>query len=70
MIALTFFNSEVRIYSPIQKCLRKMNASERRDYSVQLSDYIFNLARSGADSVVNSRKMNSVLDPWWGETYE
>ncbi len=47
-----------------------MNTSERRDYSVQLSDYIFNLARGGAESVVNSRKMNSVLDPWWGETYE
>lgn len=70
MIALTFFNSDVRIYSPIQKCLRKMNASEIRDYSAQLSDYIFNLAQSGADSLVYSQRMNTALGPWWGETYE
>ncbi len=70
MIALTFFNSDVRIYSPIQKCLRKMNASEIRDYSAQLSDYIFNLAQSSTESLVYSQKMNAALGPWWGERYE
>ncbi len=70
MITVTFFNSEIRIYSPIHKCLRKMNPSERRDYSAQLSDYIFNLAKSGADSPVCSQKINTFLDPWWSETYE
>ena len=40
MIALTYFDGASRIYSPIQKCLRKMNVHEKFDYATQLSDYI------------------------------
>ena len=43
MIAITFFSANSRIYSPIQKCLRKMNVSEKYDYASQLSDYVFYL---------------------------
>lgn len=40
MNAITYFAGNSRIYSPIQKCLRKMNSSEKFDYATQLSDYI------------------------------
>jgi hypothetical protein len=43
MIAITYFNRESRIYSPAQKCLRKMNISEKYDYASQLSDYVLSL---------------------------
>ena len=48
MIAITFFGSETRIYSPVQRCLRKMDTSEKYDYASQLSDYVFamNVIRS------------------------
>ena len=43
MIAITFFNKNARIYSPIQRCLRKMNTAEKNDYASQLSDYVLSL---------------------------
>ncbi len=43
MISMTFFSNQSRIYCPIQKCLRKMNKSEKYDYATQLSDYVFSL---------------------------
>ena len=43
MIAISYFNEEMRIYCPIQKCLRKMNFSEKCDYATQLSDYVATL---------------------------
>ena len=43
MIAITFFAANSRIYSPVQKCLRKMNVAEKNDYASQLSDYVLSL---------------------------
>ena len=43
MITITFFNANARIYSPIHRCLRKMNAAEKNDYASQLSDYVLSL---------------------------
>jgi hypothetical protein len=43
MITTTFFNSNSRIYSPVYRCLRKMNKAEKNDYASQLSDYIVSL---------------------------
>ena len=43
MIAVTFFNANARIYSPIHKCLRKMSTAEKNDYASQLSDYVLSL---------------------------
>jgi len=43
MIAITYFAGNSRIYSPIQKCLRKMNSSELNDYATQLADYVLSL---------------------------
>jgi hypothetical protein len=40
MIAITCFTGNSRIYSPIQRCLRKMSEAERSDYATQLSDYV------------------------------
>ena len=40
MIAITYFAENSRIYSPIQRCLRKMNSAEKNDYATQLSDYV------------------------------
>lgn len=40
VIATSFFNAKYRIYSPVQKCLRKMNIAEKNDYASQLSDYV------------------------------
>ena len=40
MIALSYFDGSSRIYSPVQKCLRKMNVHEKFDYATQLSDYV------------------------------
>ena len=40
MIAITYFAGNSRIYSPIQRCLRKMNNAEKIDYATQLSDYV------------------------------
>ena len=44
MIAITFFNANARIYSPIHRCLRKMNTAEKNDYASQLSDYVMSLS--------------------------
>jgi len=40
MISLTFFNENARIYSPVPRSLRKMNAAEKNDYASQLCDYV------------------------------
>jgi hypothetical protein len=44
MIAITFFNANSRIYSPVQRCLRKMNSAEKHDYASQLSDYVLSVS--------------------------
>jgi hypothetical protein len=44
MIALSYFDGTSRIYSPVQKCLRKMNVYEKFDYATQLSDYILSVS--------------------------
>jgi hypothetical protein len=65
MLAITFFGPNIRIYGPLQKSLRKMNVSEKYDYAVQISDYVFSLARSGKDWDTNSRESFVGSTSWW-----
>ena len=53
MIAITFFNANSRIYSPVQRCLRKMNSAEKYDYASQLSDYVFSLGERNFSLTTN-----------------